>query len=286
MRKKTPPFILLLVFFTQIIAAQNQNRVTDNIDSTKNNFTEVFQKNNISIQIKAEALPKANFKTHEGYYHLFSRPHSSFSAGLNYIFNLNDAWSFYSGLHFNLTKSNYFGNIPPADLTGSGVFISEEPPLIYDKEVYYRLFVPLIAKRRFKFSESGFWDVRSGINLNYSGFSSDVGIGMSVGDTNNRQIHFFNSSFKSNNNFKPWISFSLGAAKNFLLKNKNLLAVELFCELSNTDFLKADYEITIPDKPVTRGTYSVTGSCLGLSVEYTFTGVNKRLVHSYQQKPF
>ena len=110
---------------------------------------------------------------------------------------------------------------------------------------------------------------------------------MSVGDTNNQQIDIFNADFKSNNNLKPWISFSLGAAKNFLLKNKNLITVELFGELSNTDFLKADYEITIPNKPVTRGTYSVTGSCLGLSVEYTFTGVNKRLVRSYQQKkPF
>lgn len=279
---------ILLVFFTQITTAQNQNKVTDNIDSNKNNFKEVFQKNNISIQIKGSVLPRANFNTREGNYSLYSRPHSSFSAGVNYIINIDEAWSLYAGLHFNLTKSNYFGNIPPADLTGSGVRISEDsPPLIYDKEVYTRLFVPVMVKRRFRFSESGFWDIRAGINLNYSGFSNDVGIGMSVGDTNNQQINIFYADFKSNNNLKPWISFSLGASKNFLLKNKNLISVELFCELSNTDFLKADYEITIPNKPVTKGTYSVTGSCLGLSVEYTFTGVNKRLVRSYQQKkPF
>ncbi|WP_276503042.1 hypothetical protein [Terrimonas pollutisoli] len=285
-------FIFLMISFTQITTAQNQNKLIkelpDNIDSTKNSFTEVFRKNNISIQVNGAVLPKANFNTREGNYYLYSRLHSSFSAGFNYIINLDEAWSLYSGLHFNLTKSNYFGNIPPGDLAGSGVRISEDsPPLIYDKEVFTRLFVPLIVKRRFRFSESGFWDIQAGINLNYSGFSSDIEIGMSVGDTSNRQIQIFNSNFKSNNNLKPWVSFSLGAAKNFLLKNKNLISVGLFCELSNTDFLKADYEITIPNKPVTTGTYSVTGSCLGLAVEYTFTGVNKRLVRSYQhKKPF
>ena len=284
-------FILILVSFVQITAAQNQNgtiKESITFDSIKENFTEIFQGNNLSIQIKAEALPKANFKTHEGYYHLFSRPHSSFSAGLNYIFNLKDAWSFYSGLHLNITKSNLFGNIPNSELTELGISrASDSPPLIYYKEVYFRLFVPLIVKRRFSFSKSGFWDIRAGMNLNYSGLAGDGGFIVPIIDSNNQQVKIFDADFVVSNNYKPWISFSLGAAKNFLLKNRNLISVELFCELSNTDFLKADYEITIPNKPVTRGTYSVTGSCLGLSVEYTFTGLNKRLVRSYQQKkPF
>jgi len=46
-------------------------------------------------------------------------------------------------------------------------------------------------------------------------------------------------------------------------------------DISPTYFLEGNYEFTIPNKPVTSGTYKISGSSLGLSVQYIFTGKNK-----------
>lgn len=284
-------FILLFIIFitfAQISYAQYQNKVIKDLianhNSNKNNFTKILQPHNLGIQIRYSILPKANIHTSEGYYRLNSKLHSSFSAGLNYIINLNNLWGIYSGLYLNITKGNFYKNIQNSDLMVTGIVRSQHtPPLIYYKDIYFRVVVPVMAVRRFHFHKFGFWDIQAGINLNYSGFSGDEGIIMSVGDTNNHQVNVFNADFKSNNNLKPWVSLSLGTSKNLLLKNKNLVAFSLFLELSQTDFLKSDYEITIPNKPITRGTYSVTGSGMGLSVQYIFTGTNKRLVRNYQK---
>lgn len=280
-----------IVFFfciTQVVYSQKKGRSINEIligDSVANlyNTKRGLNQNSISIQVSGAALSKANIQTKEGYYHLNSRLHSSFSAGMNYTINLNQEWGIYSGLHFNLTRSSFFKNIPNADLTGISR-ADDAPPLIYYKGIYNRLVVPVMAIRKFKFRKSGFWDIQGGIKLNYSGFSSDEGIGMSIADSNFQFTTIFDGEFKSNNNGKPWVSFSLGASKNLYLKNYNQLRIQLFAEFSKTSFLKGDYQITIPNKPITIGTYSVTGSCVGLSVEYIFTGANKRFIKQYEKK--
>lgn len=284
-------FILLFVSLAHISFAQYQNKAMKgsiiNENSNETNFAKISMHNNISIQISYSVLPKANINTSEGYYRLNSRLHSSFSGGLNYIVNINDLWGIYSGLYLNITKSNFHKNLSNSDFMGTGIISPEDAaPLIDYKDIFFRVVVPVMAVRRFHFNNIGFWDIQAGINFNYSGLSSDELITMSVGDTNNRQVNVFNADFRSNNNLKPWVSLSLGISRNLFLKNKNLIAFSLFLELSNTNFLKSDYEITIPNKPITRGTYSVTGSCMGLSLKYILTGTNKRLVRSYQKDTF
>jgi hypothetical protein len=151
--------------------------------------------------------------------------------------------------------------------------------------MYARLVAPIMVLRQFELGNKHFLGAQAGINLNYSGFyRDDEGIQMSVGDTNNRQIPVFNGSFKSNNYNKPWVSFSLGGFKNFTLKNENVITLRLLFEFSWTNFIKGEYVITIPNKPVTRGTYSSTGSCIGLGLQYWFTGANNKFVREYERK--
>ena len=160
----------------------------------------------------------------------------------------------------------------------------DAPPLIYYKEVYNRLVVPVVAVKRIKFRERGFWDIQGGIKINYSGFSSDEGIGMSIADSSFQFTSIFDSEFKSNNNGKPWLSFSLGGSRNLYLKNYNQLRIQLFAEFTQTHFVKGNYQITVPSKPLTIGTYSIKGSCIGLSVEYVFTGYNRKFVKQFINK--
>jgi hypothetical protein len=255
-------FIMLFILLPKINYAQ-YNRPLNNsakYDSTIKKWTDYnkeLKQNYIGIQIKACALPKANINTIEGTYQLKSSLQSSFSIGMNYLVNRNSLWGINSGLHMNITKRNFFIHIPDNDLKG---FLSTEgAPQIEDKEVFFKLVVPLTVVRNLKFNNRSFWNLKAGINLNYSGFSSDETITTSIADTNYQLKDIFNGNFNSNNNKKPWITFVLSSSKIIFLKNNNLLSVELFFEYSKTDFLKGEYEITIPDKPVTRGTYAVTG---------------------------
>ena len=68
-----------------------------------------------------------------------------------------------------------------------------------------------------------------------------------------------------------------------ILKNNNLIAVGIFFEWSFTDFIKGEYVITVPNKPLTRGIYKISGSLLGLSLKYAFTGINRKLISKNQE---
>ena len=105
---------------------------------------------------------------------------------------------------------------------------------------------------------------------------SDEGFGVTAIDSNNRPHDVFNAEITATNNGKPWITFLGGFSKSILLDNKNVLAIGVQADISTTNFLKSNYEITIPSKPVTSGTYKISGSSVGLSVQYIFTGTNKR----------
>lgn len=276
-RKRNVVFssILLSITLTQIAYAQ---------DDTLYDSREYINNNSIGVQLKAGVLPGADFDITEGTYHLKSRLQSSFSIGMNYQTNLDHSWGINWGLHINLTKRNFFIHIPDSDL--NGYLSSQGAPQIEDKDIYLRLVIPFRVIHKFLYNDHGFWDLKAGLNLNYSGFSNDEIITASIADTNYQSRNIFYGEFKSNNNNKPWVTFSLSSSKNLFLKNNNQISFEIFLELSKTDFLKGNYEITIPGKPVTRGTYSVSGSCAGFAIQYTFTGTNKRRVNGYHQSPF
>ncbi|MDQ2753078.1 MAG: hypothetical protein M3R72_08660, partial [Bacteroidota bacterium] len=90
-------------------------------------------------------------------------------------------------------------------------------------------------------------------------------------------------NLNTNNQNKPWFTYSLGSGYQWVLKNNNLMKIGLVANLSFTHFVKGTYQITIPGDPITQGTYHVTGSYLGIAASYGFTGMNRKLVHSYEE---
>jgi len=278
--------ISLSTFFNLSVSGQSTNLIIERgIDSTIPNTIKNFKHNNFGVTLESNIFSKGDIKTKTGNYHLYSKPHLSFNVGFTYTININKKMSVKSGLKFGLVKSNFYGDIPKNDLIQAGILRQDDsPPIVYFKEAYGKLSLSILMIRRLSVSETNFWDIRYGLNINYSDFSGDEQIGMSVIDTSNQRIKFFSSIFKSNNNYNPWVNIMIGGAKNFVLKNLNLLTISFLLELGTSKFLTSDYEITIPNKPMTTGTYSVKSSSLGLSIEYIFTGTNKRIVRSYQKK--
>ena len=228
-----------------------------------------FKKSNFSIEVVASILPKAKITGNEdSKYHLKSHLQSSYDLGINYIRYLSEYLSISTGLHFIVGKRNFFADIPSEDINNW-----DGRNIIEDKELWGSIRVPLLIEKKLAGKKLNWWSIKAGLNLRYSGLMSD--------ESNEYilvyppPVSIFNSEISATNNGKPWITFLGGLSKSILLNNKNVLSLGVQADLSPTYFLEGNYEFTIPNKPVTSGTYKISGSSVGLSVQYIFTGTNK-----------
>jgi hypothetical protein len=231
-------------------------------------FDSVLPRHNIGVTVQTALLPGGKIQTTTGNYYLQSKPQLSFSAAFIYKVNLGYKWSIDYGAEFNVISTNYYLHIPDADLPGYPG--TKGAPQIQDKQAYFKTALSALLSYNSLFSQKGFWSVSFGAKLNYSGFSIDERIGAFIADTNRQLSKIFTGEFTSNNNKKPWISYEGGFSKTRKLKNEGLFSIGLFAELSTTDFIKGNYQITIPNRPVAEGRYSVNGSGIGLSFQYLF----------------
>lgn len=276
--------ITLFLICSHLAIAQELRNNKNHIDFRSKSFidsgivNEEFYKS-VSIFLSSSVLPKANICTKEGEYKLNSKFSSNFGIGINYTIRNGATLAFQSGIQFNVLVNNYYLLIPDSDLSG---YISTNGfPQIDINDAYARLTLPVrIIHDLFK-SDRFVWNISSGINIHYSGFLVDRFISVSLADSNYQYTKIFSSEFESSNSGKPWLSYVLSSSVAFNLKNKDQIRVQLIADLSTTNFLKGEYQITVPNKPVTTGTYSMKGSSLGFSVEYVLTGYNKRLARKY-----
>jgi hypothetical protein len=265
-------FTLLIVVIAKCSAAQ-VNSIGDGTNKGK------LDRSDFSINLSVSVLPPAKITRDQGNYRLQSKLQSAYELGFNYIFNANKTLSFKTGVTAVLGRWNFYSKIPDDDLPGYSS--ATGAPLIWSKDVWGAVKLPLIFEQKFKTNRLGSMAVNAGLSLRYSGFNSDLGIGGAVLDSNFQTIYIFDSDFSMNNKNKLWTTFLIGISKLVHLKNYNVLSLGLQADISGTNFLIGNYQITIPGQPVTSGTYSVNGSSVGISVAYTFTGTNKRLVRKY-----
>jgi hypothetical protein len=243
-----------------------------------------FQKNSFSLQISYGLIPKGKTQALTGKYSLYTKPHSIYSAGINYNIKFHPFWSVSAGINFMIVKNNFFGKVPFDDLTGTGISRQQDsPPIVYYKGAYPKLSVPILLYRNMNLTNKGFFELGLGCNFNFNGFNRDEEIIMNESDNNNQPIRVFHADFKSNNNQKPWIGLLLSSGRSFFLKNSNILKISFSTVLNTTKFLAADYEITIPNKPISTGKYAVTGPILQLSFEYFFLKSNKKSISQTKQ---
>jgi hypothetical protein len=265
-KKNAPPILFcILLYFFAIGSALCQSRNELAFDS-------ILTRHNIGVTVQTALLPPGKMETTTGNYYLQSKPQLSFSAAFIYKVNLGYKWSVDYGAEFNVISTNYYLHIPDADLPGYPS--PEGAPQIQDKQAYFKTALSALLSYNFLFNEQAFWSARLGAKLNYSGFSADERIGAFIADTNRHLTKIFTGEFTSNNNKKPWISYVGGFSKSKRLHNDGLFSIGLFAELSTTNFIRGNYQITVPNKPVTDGKYSVNGSGIGLSFQYLFPLAN------------
>lgn len=269
-RKRIYSLSCILLFFFVMKPALPQ-------DKTLYMFDSILPHHYFGVILEAAPLPKGNISTITGNYRLNSRLQSSFSAGFIYQVNLDYKWNIRYGLELNVMNTNYYMHIPDTDLRGYPS--TSGAPQIEDKQVYFKLSLPILLTYNFSFSKCGFYSIHAGGKINYSGLSSDETTNVQMVDYSGQFTTLFSGDFASNNNNKPWISYVGNASKTFLLRNGGLFSIDLFGELSFTKFIRGNYQILVPNKPVSDGTYSVNGSCIGISLQYLFPKPRKNFFH-------
>ena len=245
-------------------------------DSTK---TFSYKKRSLGIELTASTLPKATIISTGGSYKIKSLLQSSYDLGLNYNRTIKKDLDITAGIHFVVGKWNFYMNVPPEDL---GPSYSDGRRIIELKELWGAFRFPLQVRKRIGKTKSGF--LQGGMSFRYSGLMIDLGVGGSLSDSNNNQTRLFDANFRLNNQYKPWITFLAGAGKALSLKNHNMILACLQADISRSYFLRGDYQISIPNKPISTGLYKINGSSLGLSVQYIFTGANKQMVITSQKR--
>lgn len=237
------------------------------------NHQKSANKSDLSLELIASILPKAKITRETGNYFLRSHIQSSYDLGLNYNYNINEKTSLATGLHFIVGKRNFFINIPSSDLTNS----NPSGLLIEEKELWGVFKIPILIEKKLS-GQINPLSIKAGFNLKYSGLMSDESFVATRYDANNRPTDVFYAEISADNNGKPWVTLLGGLFKSILLDNKNILSLGIQTDISTTYFLKSNYEITIPNQPITKGVYKINGSSIGLSVQYTFTGSNRHII--------
>lgn len=277
-KKRYKLVMVLCIFLTKVSLCQLPSKYIFNSTSMNTNSELPLKKNKFGIEITTSIL-KAKITRERGNYTLRSHLQSAYDAGINYIYDINQSLSISSGFHLVIGIRNFFANIPENDIPGR----SSNPPVIEDKDLWTAIRIPLWVEKKISIKKVKTFSFKMGLNIQYSGFMQDESIGGLVIDTNGIINNIFNAELSARNNNKPWVTFLAGASKPFVLDNKNVLSVGLQANISTIYFYKGSYIITIPNHPNTLGTYKISGTSLGLSVQYIFTGTNKRLVRNYQK---
>lgn len=269
---------LLIVTIANCSAAQ--------LNSYKNELSPEFHKrdtikekldrSDFSIDLSVSSVPPAKITRNQGTYRLQSRLQSAYDLGFNYVYNVNRNISLITGIGATVGTWGFYLNIPDEDVSAYNVSGSL---IVWHKNVWSQLKIPLLIEKKLDSRKFGLMSAKAGINLRHSVFNPDLVVaGGGIITSNNQVIEIFDSDFSLNNQNKPWVTFLLGIHKWVYLKNYNTLALGLIADVSTTKFLKGNYQITVPNMPVTTGAYSMKGSSLAFSVEYVFTGYNRRYI--------
>lgn len=240
------------------------------------------KRNMFSIELIPAVLPKASITLTGTGYRLNSHLQSSFDLGFNGIRTLNKKYALIYGAHFVLGKFNLFKNIPAADFPPSSQITWDY--LIEFKDIWFNVRLPVLIEREFNTGRRNAFGLQAGLSLRYSGVMiGDYSYGEIRPDFNSSYVTIMQMDYTMHNRYKPWVTCLAGYTKSFVLNNKNILKAGLQADVSTANFFKGDYEIVIPGKPSSPGTYKISGTSLGMSLQYVFTGYNRRKVKILMQ---
>ncbi|RPE05614.1 hypothetical protein EGT74_24880 [Chitinophaga lutea] len=200
---------------------------------------------------------------------LYSRRVGAFEGTFNAYLPLTGGFWITVGLGAGVTGHSIIYNVPKEaftppmnyDLTNLGAG-SREMDLVYAK-------LPVEVEKRWMVKHRRHWHVAAGVSLLYAS-PIDVSMAESVWYNNGYYI-FKSGEWNSDNHRKPWMTYHLSGGHTWKFRYGHSIRASLKGTLSFTDATTGTYRFTLPDKPVEGGTFSFTGSYLGVSVSYLFT---------------
>lgn len=218
-----------------------------------------------SIYVSGNIVAPATVKKYEGAYSLNSLIQSNYSLGLSRLFRYGKRDYLSFGLALVVGKKNIYANIPDADL---GALNASGQRLIEDKDIYAFVQLPVSYSHLFSLSNKNLILGTLGCRLNYTGFVPKEYLAAYVSDNSGQyRLIYSSESFTPGDFF--W-SFSGSFQYPLWMTPTHRLFAGLKMEIAIRHFEETAFEITIPDKPITRGIFKNSSSSLGIEIIYQF----------------
>lgn len=270
MKKLTALKLLQLIGSLLLLSIQIKAQNRQPLNKEAKVFDEIdllFSHNHISILITPSHYGKVNIKKQQGNHELTSEKQIGVTAGFMHYTNFSKSYSFIKGLHVSIAGRDEVYRIP-VNTDHFELFEDGKPSQEYD---LVHVSVPLWIEKRWFNNTGRFLNCFAGINLRYSLTSSEEEMESFYGNSNGTNTKFHSWLLNLNNEGKPWINYNLGGGYSWILSNNNILQTNILINYSNTKFVDGTYQFTLPNEPITEGTYSIKGSFIGISCNYIFT---------------
>lgn len=244
---------------------------------------ELFKGAHLGLTLTPHLAQKARIKKESGPYTMRSAHMEGLEAGFDYHIHFRGDYSLIIGLHGGASARNFILFIPAADFPPEvGHDYIDNGALTREFDFY--MSAPLLVEKRWMTRPNRHWNLLAGVNVRYYPDEFYELMTSWVQTTDGQMLQIVNFDLEVGNAFKPWLNYNIGGGHTWLLGNNNLLRLNLLANFSGHELVKGTYQITVPGKEPTSGTYAANLSYLGLSVSYLLTGTNKRLRKLYEKQ--
>lgn len=250
------------------VMAQPDNGQYENTDL-------IYPGKHLSFYAMTGISQRANVSPGFPAYQVGGVPQITFEFGFEQHYSISKKFSLSGGLHTAVAVRNFQYRIPGSEFNppfDSEVFSNKG----VSQEVYFLLKVPVSGEFRWRYSGNSFLTTRAGLSLVYNVLNEETEAHFTQLN-NGQMVQYLYLDLIPNNNRRPWLNYHAGIGYGRILKNRNILNVNLLLNLSFTKFVSGIYRFTVPGKPVVEGAYSFRGSYTGIGVNYTLTKARKKM---------
>jgi hypothetical protein len=254
-------YLLFQLFIVNVSSSQIKHSV----------IKDIFSDHHLSFKIAPSIYNKATVTGTQNLNKVMGTFSFGGEAGIDYYKNFNNNNGLVVGLNFGIAARRFTYTIPLTDLTNPPINSTKTrgDDYIPLSPLFYASIPVLYEHRWFKEKNGSF--IQIGCNIKFPlNFGNETNSSYIL-SSDRVWYKFFSISEDWQQQFKPNFFISLGIGKIFLLKNNNLFKVHLNTQIATTNFIKANYQFTLPTQPLQNGTFNTNGSLVGLSFSYVLT---------------
>lgn len=249
----------LTLFFTPIFSQEKDE-----------NFKTSSAKNYWGISVIPLSVAKTKIYGDKAKYQLHSRSQFGIEALFSYYYNIEKNYALVFSAGVNALSSRLYYTIPKEMF---------DPPTESDVKSnkfssglgLYNYKVQVEFLRRWHARKINIWNLGGGVSLLYADANGgETGeIHVSANGQSERHLTRFH---KGGNDGKPWLNFHVSGGPMLILRSGDMLQVLLKMNYSPTNFLTGTYHFNVGNQPELSGQYKASGSYIGISIAYIFTG--------------